>query len=213
LTGLGALKKESGVDLFYVDAVASIGGVPVMTDECHIDLCLGGAQKCLSAPPGMSFLSVSERAWEIVEEVGYVGYDALMPFRDAQKKAFFPYTPYWHGTAGLNRAAELILEEGLEQSFARHEEAATYCRDRIKGMGLTLFPEEDAVDSPTVTAVNLPDGFTWEQLDKKLRERRMVAAGSLGPLDGKIFRIGHMGSQARMDLVKKAMDVLEEAIR
>ena len=61
----------------------------------------------------MSFLSVSDRAWEIIEEVGYVGYDALLPFRTAVKNAYFPYTPYWQGTAQLNKACELILEEGL----------------------------------------------------------------------------------------------------
>ena len=70
-----------------MDAVSGIAGSVVKTDEWQIDLCLGGSQKCLSAPASMSFLSVSERAWEIIEEVGYVGYDALRPFRDVVKKA------------------------------------------------------------------------------------------------------------------------------
>ena len=71
LAELGRLKERCGVPLFYVDAVSSIGGAPVKADEWRIDLCLGGSQKCLSAPPATSFLSVSEAAWEIAEAVGY----------------------------------------------------------------------------------------------------------------------------------------------
>ena len=76
---IGALKEKYAVPLLYVDAVSGLGGSVVKTDEWHIDLCLGASQKCLSAPASMSFLSVSDRAWEIIEEVGYVGYDALFP--------------------------------------------------------------------------------------------------------------------------------------
>ena len=83
---IGALKEKYAVPLLYVDAVSGLGGSVVKTDEWHIDLCLGASQKCLSAPASMSFLSVSDRAWEIIEEVGYVGYDALLPFRTAVKK-------------------------------------------------------------------------------------------------------------------------------
>lgn len=103
---IGALKEKYAVPLLYVDAVSGLGGSVVKTDEWHIDLCLGASQKCLSAPASMSFLSVSDRAWEIIEEVGYVGYDALLPFRTAVKNAYFPYTPYWQGTAQLNKACD-----------------------------------------------------------------------------------------------------------
>ena len=135
---IGALKEKYAVPLLYVDAVSGLGGSVVKTDEWHIDLCLGASQKCLSAPASMSFLSVSDRAWEIIEEVGYVGYDALLPFRTAVKNAYFPYTPYWQGTAQLNKACELILEEGLGKVIARHQKVAGYCRERIVKMGLKL---------------------------------------------------------------------------
>ena len=98
---VGELKVKYGVPLLYVDAVSGIGGSDVRTDEWHVDFCLGGSQKCLSAPASMSFLAVSEEAWGIVEEVGYAGYDALLPFRTAVRDAYFPYTPYWQGTAQL----------------------------------------------------------------------------------------------------------------
>ena len=130
LTGLGRLKKEHSVPLLYVDAVSSVGGTPVLADKRHIDLCLGGAQKCFSAPPGTAFLSVSDTAWEIIDQIDYVGYDALKPFRNAQKERFFPYTPDWYGVAALNAGAKLILGEGLTKCFNRHQEVAAYCRDR-----------------------------------------------------------------------------------
>ncbi len=210
---IGALKLKYNVPLLYVDAVSGIGGSVVKTDEWQVDLCLGGSQKCLSAPASMSFLSVSDKAWEIIEEVGYVGYDALAPFRDAIRNAYFPYTPYWQGTAQLYRACELLLEEGLPRVIARHRKVAEYCRKRILSMGLKLFPVYDAVPSPTVTAVYVPEKMLWKKLDAGLREEGVVFGGNYGCLAGKVFRIGHMGTQANLDLVKQAMDILELRVK
>jgi len=208
--GLGRLKHEMGVPLLYVDAVSSIGGAPVLPDQWHIDLCLGGAQKCLSALPDTCFLSVSAKAWEIIEQVNYVGYDAIKPFRTAVEKHYFPYTPGWQATAGLNAGAEAILHEGLEACFRRHAEVAAYCRKRLAEIGYTLFPAPGAVPAPTVTAVNVPEGIAWSEFDQRLRGHGLVAGGSYGPVAGKVFRLGHMGTQADMGLVKKALGVLEE---
>jgi len=213
IDGLGKLKKKYNVPLLYADVVASAGGTPVLTDKWNIDLALGGSQKCLSVPCCMSFLSVSETAWDIINQVNYSGYDALKPFQDAQKNAFFPYTPYWHGMAALNTGAELLLHEGLENSYKRHEQAADLCRNALNAMGLTLFPASSAIQSPTVTAVHVPEKITWKELDAVLRKKGLVVAGSYGPLDGKVFRLGHMGTQADMELAAKAMDVLEEVIK
>ena len=210
---IGLLKEKYGVPLLYVDAVSGIGGSVVKTDDWHIDLCLGGSQKCLSAPASMSFLSVSPKAWEIIEKVQYVGYDALLPFHTAVEDAYFPYTPYWQGTAQLHKACELLLEEGLERGIERHEKVAEYCRERIEEMGLRLYPVADAVPSPTVTAVYVPENMTWEELDARLRDRGVVMGGNYGCLAGEVFRIGHMGSQANLNLVKEALDVLEEIVR
>ena len=210
---IGLLKEKYGVPLLDVDAVSGIGGSVVKTDDWHIDLCLGGSQKCLSAPASMSFLSVSPKAWEIIEKVQYVGYDALLPFHTAVEDAYFPYTPYWQGTAQLHKACELLLEEGLERVIERHEKVAEYCRERIEEMGLRLYPVADAVPSPTVTAVYVPENMTWEELDARLRDRGVVMGGNYGCLAGEVFRIGHMGSQANLNLVKEALDVLEEIVR
>ena len=213
LVELGELKRKHGVPLLYVDAVASLGGAPLLTDEWQIDLCLGGAQKAISVPAGTSFLTVSPRAWEIVEQVAYPGYDALLPFRTAQRDFYFPYTPYWHGLAALSKGLELLLAEGLQSSFNRHAETAGYCRQRLVEAGLELYPAADAIPSPTVTAVKVPRHIPWSELNRRFRQHGLVVGGNYGPLAGKVFRIGHMGTQAQMSLVAKAMDVIEEVMK
>ena len=209
---LGKLKQRHNVPLLYVDAVASAGGTPVLSDEWNIDLCLGGSQKCLSSLPDMAFLSVSESAWDIIHNVNYVGYDALKPFYKAQATHYFPYTPNWQGVAGLNAGAELILNEGLLNSYARHEKVSEFCRNKIIKMGLSLFPASDAVPSPTVTAVNVPDGVDWTEFNLQLRQHGLVVGGSYGPMAGKVFRLGHMGTQADMELVKQALRVIDDVL-
>jgi aspartate aminotransferase-like enzyme len=212
LTELGKLKKDRQVPLLYVDAVSSIGGVPVNNDRHHIDLCLGGSQKCLSVPPGTCFLSVSDTAWDIIEQVDYAGYDALKPFRFAQKRKFFPYTPDWHGIAGLNAGALRIMNEGLTECFKRHQRVAAFCRNQLVRMGLTLFPAKHAVPSPSVTAVNIPSNLSWPEFNGRLRKHGLVVGGSLGSMENKVFRLGHMGSQADMELVKKSLMIIEEVL-
>jgi aspartate aminotransferase-like enzyme len=213
LDALGGIKKRHSVPLFYVDAVASVGGAPVLADDRRIDLCLGGSQKCFSSPPDMTFLSVGDAAWEVIAEVGYAGYDALKPFRHAMKERYFPYTPDWHGVAALHAAAGLILEEGLSDCFARHERVAAFCRSKLSEIGLTLFPAAAAVSSPTVTAVKVPAGIDWNDLDRKFRREGLAVGGNYGPLAGKVFRLGHMGNQARQGLVEKGLAVIESVLR
>jgi len=210
LEGLGRLKHDAGVPLLYADVVSSAGGVPVAVDAWHVDLALGGSQKCLSAPPCMAFLSVSDRAWSEIARTGYVGYDALAPFRNLEAAGRFPYTPYWHGMSALNTAAKRLTAPGLEESFRRHAEAAEHCRKEMAGMGLALFPAPEAVPSPTVTAAWVPEPIGWTEFDARLRRRGLVVGGSHGKLARRVFRIGHMGSQADMDLLGKALSILAE---
>lgn len=210
---VGALVRQYEVPLYYVDAVASMGGLPVKADEWRIDLCLGGTQKVFASLPDLGIVAVSERAWAIIDEVGYQGYDALAPFRTALADAYFPYTPNWHAVAGLSTACGLLLDASLEVVFARHKEVAAYCQKRVQEMGFSLFPRDPATSAPTVTAVKVPENVTWKQLDDALRRRGMVVGGSYGPLAGKIFRIGHMGCQADMDLMVRGMDTLAEVVQ
>jgi aspartate aminotransferase-like enzyme len=212
LEELGRLKRQYGVPLLYTDVVASLGGAPVQVDDWGIDLALGGTQKCLSAPPNMAFVSISPAAWEIIEQVNYSGYDALKPFHSAQADFYFPYTPYWQGIAALHCAAQILLDEGLENGFRRHAEVAELCRGGLTDIGLQLYPAKKAIPSPTVTAVKVPDGYTWPEFDRRLRQEGLVVGGSYGPLSGKVFRLGHMGSQADQGLVQQALDVIAKVL-
>jgi aspartate aminotransferase-like enzyme len=212
LAEVGAIAREVDA-LYYVDFVASAGGAPVDVDACHIDLGLAGSQKVFSLMPDLSMVSVSERAWAAAAAAGYVGYDALAPWRTARADRYFPYTHNWHALAGLQVGLRLLLDEGLESVYARHAQVAAYCRARLRALGVRLFPQRDDISSPTVTAAYVPDGWTWEALDSALRAEGMVVGGNYGKLAGKVFRIGHMGSQADMTLVTRGMDVLEQVLR
>lgn len=208
MTRLGELKKKYNIPLFYVDAVSSVGGTHVDVDKHNIDICLGGSQKVMSCPPNSCFMSVSARAWEFAEEINYQGYDALLPFRDAAEHGYFPYTQSWVNIAQLNEAAEMILEEGLDNAIKRHEMCAEEIRSRLKSAGIKLFPREERSSSPTVTAAYVPEGYTWDVFDKKMRDKGIVLGGNYGDLAGKVFRVGHMGSQANINTIKKIWNLL-----
>jgi aspartate aminotransferase-like enzyme len=211
LESLGRIARQQG-SLFCVDAVSSIGGVDVQADAWGIDLLLGGSQKCLSVPPSMSFLSVSPLAWERIEHVAYQGYDALAPWRSVKGEYACPYTPYWHGLAALNAGVQLILREGPERVFHRHAEVARQCRKGLRELGLELWPALDSVPSPTVTAALVPAGVTWPAWCARLRTRGLAVGGNVGPLAGKLFRLGHMGSQAKQQLMADALTALRETL-
>ena len=212
LAELGRMKQDLGIPLFLVDAVASLGGTPVRADAWGVDLLLAGLQKCLSAPPSMSMAGISDAAWQRMKDVGYQGYDSLLPLRTVREDGRCPYTPYWHGLAALRAALDMIEEESPQAVFARHEKVAEQCRQGLAGLGMELFPEPGAVASPTVTAARIPQGRDWPGWRQSLRERGLIVGGSFGPMAGKVFRLGHMGMQADAGLMAKALDVLAKAL-
>lgn len=213
LAELGEIKRRLGVPLLCVDAVASLGGAYLDAKAWNIDLVMGGSQKCLSAPPSMSILSVSPTAWDIMAKVNYQGYDAVLPFKTIYEDGRCPYTPNWHGVAALNAGAQALLSEGMEEAFVRHEEVARQCREGLARIGLNIFPRVGAVSAPTVTAALVPPQHTWPGWRQALRDRGLIVSGSFGPMAGKVFRLGHMGTQADPELMKKALEAIEDALR
>jgi aspartate aminotransferase-like enzyme len=211
LQPLGEIAREVDA-LFYVDFVASAGGVPVDVDANHIDLGLLGSQKVLSLPADLAMVSVSERAWQRAKAVNYAGYDALVPWQNVLTERYLPYTHNWAALAGLRVAIEGLLAEGLEHVYQRHAQVAQLCRTRLRELGVELWPASEEQSSPTVTAAKVPAGWTWPQLDGALRRHGMAVGGNYGPLAGKVFRIGHMGSQADAALVEQGMDVLQSVL-
>jgi len=191
--------------LTIVDAVSSLGGVSVPTDR--IDVCLGASQKCFSAPPGLTTCAISDRAWERIERIENSSYYAdLTPWREAADREWFPYTHLSANVYGLQVAVELVLEEGLENVFDRHERVATICRDRAVALGLEPY-SAPADCSPTVTALEV-DGHARTLQEAMLEEHSIVLATGLGELEDDILRIGHMGHNARVDRIEETMDAL-----
>ncbi len=209
---IGRLVRHYDVPLFYVDTVSAAAGAPLDVDAWNIDLALVGSQKCFSAPPDVAIIMVSPRAWDVVRRYGYQGYDGLAPWDGFLEKAYTPYTLSWASTAALRAACQLIQDEGLDNVLRRHAEVAAYCRERLKQMGLALYQRDENLASPTVTAVRVPEGITWEALDARLRARGVVVGGSWDELSGHVFRIGHMGSQADKALVAAGLDALAASL-
>jgi aspartate aminotransferase-like enzyme len=188
---LAAAAKEAGA-LVVVDAVSSLGAVPCETDAWGLDVVVSGSQKALMTPPGLGLCAVSEAAQ------GATGSSPRFYFdwertRKAQAKLDAPFTPPVSLVAALNVALGLLLEEGLEAAFERHVRLGRAARAGVKAMGLELFsPDEDR--SAVVTAVRAPEGVEGGDIVKALRDRfGMTIAGGQGELQGKIFRLGHIG--------------------
>jgi aspartate aminotransferase-like enzyme len=208
--------------LFLVDFVSSSFGTDVQVDAWHIDVGMSASQKVLGSLPDTSILTVSERAWRRIECVGYAGYDALAPWRKCcsaataapssgdDERIVYPYTQNWSAVAALERALTALDAEGKQSVFERHERVAARCRQRlVDECGLQLYAEHSF--SPTVTAVHVPvDRITFDELARRLCDQhRIRIAGNYGPLANKVFRIGHMGTQA----TDKHIDALINALK
>ena len=190
---LTAVAKEHGA-LVVVDAVSSLGAVPVETDAWGIDVVVSGSQKALMTPPGLAFCSVSPAAREAARNGGSSRYVLDWERTIAgQEKLDAPVTIAVPLVRALDVALGLILDDGLDAAFERHTKLGRACRAGVKAMGLELFsPDEDR--SAVVTAVRSPEGVDTAQFLLDLRDRMGVQLiGGQGELSGKIFRIGHIG--------------------
>jgi aspartate aminotransferase-like enzyme len=190
---LAAVAREAGA-IVVVDAVSSLGAVPVDTDAWGIDVVVSGSQKALMCPPGIAFTSVSPTALEAAGRA--VSPRFVMDWertRKAQAKLDAPFTPAVSIVRALNVALGLLLEEGLEAAFDRHARLGRACREGAKAMGLELFsPDEER--SAVVTAIRAPEGVDATEVVEGLRNRfGITIANGQGELKGRIFRIGHIG--------------------
>jgi aspartate aminotransferase-like enzyme len=190
---LAAVAKEAGA-LVVVDAVSSLGAVPLESDDWGIDVVVSGSQKALMCPPGVAFASVSPAALEAAAKATSPRY--VMDWErtlKAQAKLDAPFTPAISIVRALDVALGLLLEEGLEAAFDRHARLGRACREGVKAMGLELFsPDEER--SAVVTAIRAPDGVDGTEVVASLRDRfGITIANGQGAIKGKVFRIGHIG--------------------
>jgi len=208
LASISSVVKEFD-KLLLVDAISSLGSINLPVDDWHLDVAVTASQKGWMAPPGLAIVSVSQEAWQANTR-------AKMPrfyWDFAKAKNYLeieqtPWTPAITTVFALSVSLEMMLREGLPNIVARHARVAKAARDGVESLGLSVFAEEGYA-SNTVTAVAASDGLDTKKMLRILRdEYQIVLAGGQQRLDGKIFRIGHLGWVTEED-VKTVISALK----
>lgn len=181
--------------LTLVDAISSVGCIPVETDAWDLDVVVTGSQKGFMVPPGLAFAAVGPRAIEAAKTATLPRF--YFEFSRAftlQEQGQTPWTPAVSVMFSLDLALQHMMADGMGSVYEKHARVASDVRNGIKKLGLELFPNDEKYASDTVTAVKVPEGVELANLRGKLRnDREVVVAGGQGSLSGKIFRVGHMG--------------------
>ena len=199
--------------LSVVDSVSTVGGVPVDVDSWGVDILLGGSQKCFSAPPGTTFMSISEAAWEMInnretEVHGY--YLNLIPWQNWYQKKSFPYTQAISDIYAFDQALDNWL--GDEDVLLRHEKNGRAVRNTLQRAGLELFAR--AGFSDTVTAFKKPAGVDYDELNQIMADKyNVMIASSVGKYAKDILRIGHMGENCYEEKIYRTLKALDKTLR
>ena len=181
--------------LLLVDTISSLASIDYRHDEWGVDVTIAGSQKGLMLPPGLSFNAVSEKALEASKSARLPrAYWDWQPMLAANKAGFFPYTPGTNLLYGLREALEMLREEGLDNVFARHSRHAEATRRAVRAWGLEILCLNPAEYSGTLTAVLLRPEYNADELRRVILEHFNMSLGAgLGKVQGKVFRIGHLG--------------------
>ncbi|MGD9951684.1 MAG: alanine--glyoxylate aminotransferase family protein [Burkholderiales bacterium] len=181
--------------LFMVDTISSLASIEYRHDEWGVDVTVGGSQKGLMLPPGLSFNAISEKALDASKQAklprAYWGWEEMLAHG---KSGYFPYTPATNLLYGLREALAMLEEEGLANVFARHQRHAEATRRAVRAWGLEILATNPAEYSGSLTAVLMPAGHDADRVRKIILEAFDMSLGTgLGKLAGKVFRIGHLG--------------------
>ncbi len=205
------LLKEHGI-ISVVDSVSAIGGEDLRTDDWKMDIVLGGTQKCLSAPPGLTFLSISSDAWNVIlnrKQPIMSFYCNLALWKNWYEEKWFPYTQPISDIYGLKKAVERLQQE--ENAVARHAKLADAVRYSLVNSGIGLYPLDGF--SNTVTTVFVPDGIRFKDIyDSMLEEHNVMIAGAFDFLKDKVLRIGHMGENCREEKLYITLKALTQVL-
>src|SRR5690625_2395961 len=193
---------EESDALVVVDGVSCVGGVVTEMDEWGIDVLVTGSQKAMMLPPGLTFIGVSNRALNVIDEnKSRRFYFDLRKYRDNLAKDTTPFTPAVSLLFGLDQALNLLEEEGLENVYERHLLMMNMTRAAMRALNIPLLTTDEHA-APTVTAVK-PESFSADELRSVLKEQfNLSLAGGQQQLSGKIFRIGHMGYCSPADVLQ-----------
>ncbi len=213
---IGTLVKNSDA-LYLVDTVTSLGGIPVKTDEWGIDAIYSGTQKCLSCPPGLSPVSFSKRAVEALTSRKtpvpnwYLDLNMIVHYWEGASRTYHHTAPI-NMLYGLYAALDCILEEGMEAVFKRHAAAHERLVSGLETLGLSM-TVAPGYRLPMLNAVTIPDGVDDAAIRSRLLKDFDIEIGAgLGPLAGKIWRIGLMGHTARPENVDRLLAALRELL-
>lgn len=195
------IKELNHPALIVVDAISSLASLELETDGWNLDVVVSSSQKGLMLPPGLGIVSISKRAWDLIEKSTmskwYWDFKAV---KERMKGNQFPYTPSTTLLFGLKESIDILLEEGLENVWKRHELMTKAIRNSASAMGLNLLSNEENA-SNTVTAIVLPEEIEYSSLAKVLSDDyNVIIGGGLKKLKGKIFRIGHLGSIHKVEV-------------
>jgi alanine-glyoxylate transaminase/serine-glyoxylate transaminase/serine-pyruvate transaminase len=212
---ISALARGHNLPLI-VDAVSSLGGVPLEMDEWGIDICVSASQKCLGAPPGLAPVAISSRAWETMESKPQRGHGWYLNLENWRRYAEswgdwhpYPVTMAVSNVLALRAGLQSLLAEGLEARIQRYTSLALRLRNGVRRLGLRPYTPDDSL-APVLTAVYAPDGVRSSEIVRYLMEDHQIKiSGGLGPeLRDRIFRVGHMGGvigEADIDAVLEAL--------
>jgi alanine-glyoxylate transaminase/serine-glyoxylate transaminase/serine-pyruvate transaminase len=216
LEDIAALARAHGA-LMLADCVTSLGGVPVEIDAWGIDLAYSGTQKCLSCPPGLSPLTFGPRALEVLRarktkvQSWYLDLGLLAQYW-GEERVYHHTAPITMNYA-LREALRLVAEEGLPERFARHRSNHEALVAGLEALGLALAAEE-AHRLPMLNAVVVPDGVDEARVrGRLLAENGIEIGGGIGPMKGRVWRIGLMGESSRRSHVLAVLAALEDALR
>jgi aspartate aminotransferase-like enzyme len=200
IKALGRIVSNTDAVL-VVDTISGLGAVEFKTDEWNVDVAVAGSQKGLMIPPGLAFVSISPKAWRLVEQAKCPRY--YFDFgksRKALKDADTPFTPAVSLIIGLAETLRMIRAEGLEPILNRHRKMAAAIRNAATALGLDLYAPSASSDA--VTAIKVPAGIDGEKLVKTMRDKYGVTiAGGQSELKGRVFRIASMGFMTQFDVI------------
>jgi alanine-glyoxylate transaminase/serine-glyoxylate transaminase/serine-pyruvate transaminase len=181
--------------LLLVDTISGLASADYRHDEWGVDVTVSGSQKGLMLPPGISFNAVSPKALAASKTAklprSFWGWDEII---EMNRTGYWPYTPNTNLLYGLSEALDMILEEGLDNVFARHQRLAEACRRAVRAWGLEIQCADPSVYSPVLTGVMMPEGVDADTVRRTIYDRFNMSLGTgLGKVRGRMFRIGHLG--------------------